>query len=40
MGTVTKRQLKDGTNRYRTQVRIQKENYPTYKVSKTFSKNL
>lgn len=38
MGTVTKRQLKDGTIRYRAQVRIQKENYPIYKVSKTFSK--
>ena len=38
MGTVTKRQLKDGTMRYRAQVRVQRENYPTYKVSKTFSK--
>ena len=38
MGTVTKRQLKDGTIRYRAQVRVQRESYPIYKVSKTFSK--
>lgn len=38
MGTVTKRQLKDGTTRYRAQVRVQRDGYPTYKVSKTFSK--
>ncbi|WP_151776240.1 tyrosine-type recombinase/integrase [Acinetobacter bereziniae] len=38
MGTVTKRQLKDGSFRYRAQVRVQRENYPTYTASKTFSK--
>lgn len=38
MGTVTKRQLLDGTIRYRAQVRIKKEGYPDFKASKTFSK--
>ena len=38
MGTVTKRQLADGTTRYRAQVRVQKEGYPPFKASKTFSK--
>ena len=38
MGTVTKRQLANGTTRYRAQVRVQKEGYPPFKTSKTFSK--
>ena len=38
MGTVTKRQLKDGTTRYRAQVRVQRSGYPEFKQSKTFSK--
>ncbi|KAI0681471.1 site-specific integrase [Acinetobacter pittii] len=38
MGTVTKRQLSNGTVRYRAQVRVQREGYPPYKASKTFSK--
>ncbi|APV34861.1 tyrosine-type recombinase/integrase [Acinetobacter soli] len=38
MGTVTKRQLANGTTRYRAQVRVQKEGYPPFKASKTFSK--
>lgn len=39
MSTVTKHQLKDGTIRYRTQVRVQREGYPDSKVSKTSTKN-
>lgn len=31
MSTVTKHQLKDGTIRYRTQVRVQREGYPDSK---------
>ena len=38
MGTVTKRQTKDGTTRYRAQVRVQRQGYPEFKQSKTFSK--
>lgn len=38
MGTVTKRQLKDGTLKYRAQVRVQRAGYPEFKQSKTFSK--
>jgi len=38
VGTVTKRQLANGTTRYRAQVRVQKEGYPPFKTSKTFSK--
>lgn len=38
MGTVTKRQTKDGTTRYRAQVRVQRLGYPEFKQSKTFSK--
>ena len=38
MGTVTKRQTKDGTIRYRAQVRVQRQGYPEFKQSKTFSK--
>jgi hypothetical protein len=38
MGTVTKRQIKDGTTRYRAQVRVQRQGYPEFKKSKTFSK--
>ncbi|PWF33809.1 integrase, partial [Yersinia pestis] len=35
---VTKRQTKDGTTRYRAQVRVQRQGYPEFKQSKTFSK--
>jgi len=38
VGTVTKRQLTNGTVRYRAQVRVQREGYPPFKASKTFSK--
>ena len=38
MGTVTKRQLKDGTIKYRAQIRVQRTNYPDFALSKTFSK--
>lgn len=38
MGTITKRTLKDGTFRYRAQVRVLREGYPPFSQSETFSK--
>lgn len=38
MGTVTRRQTKDGTPQYRAQVRVQRQGYPKLKKSETFSK--
>jgi len=38
MGTVTKRTQTDGSIRYRAQVRVKREGYPTFNASKTFSK--
>lgn len=38
MGTITKRTLKDGTIRYRAQVRVLREGYPPFSQSETFSK--
>lgn len=39
MGTVTKRQLKDGTIRYRAQVRVQREATQFIKSQKLLAKN-
>jgi integrase len=38
MGTVTKRVIKDGTIRYRAQIRITREGLPPFAESRTFSK--
>lgn len=38
MGTVTKRKNKDGTIRYRALVRVDREGYPRFSESRTFSK--
>lgn len=40
MGTITKRQLKDETIRYRAQVRVQREGSPEFKVSKISVKTI
>ena len=38
MGTITKRQTKDGKYRYRAQVRVSQQGLPNFTKSKTFSK--
>ena len=36
VGTITQRKLKDGTIRYRAEIRINKKGFPEYKESQTF----
>ena len=37
MGTIAQRKLKDGTIRYRAEIRINKKGFPAFKESQTFS---
>jgi hypothetical protein len=39
MGYNTQRKLKDGTIRYRAEIRINKKGFPAFKESKTFSQS-
>jgi hypothetical protein len=37
VGTIAQRKLKDGTIRYRAEIRINKKGFPAFKESQTFS---